>query len=248
MKTTLSIRSLVALSLLLLSAGPVSAQTIGDLLRGSERTVSVTGEGEVRVEPDEATVRFGVVTQDENPEAARERNAEASSQAMNAVRELGIPEGHIRLEMLRLEPTYEYDEQRRTREIVGYEAIRMVVVELDDLEKLPTLVARVVQQGANRLEGIEYGLQERSQARNEALQEALRDARAKAELMAGTLDEQIGQVLRIEEQNIDFPRPVIQTSARAFDKAESAAAPEPDAYAAGEIEVTANVHVSFALR
>ena len=248
MKMTSVIRSLAALSLMLLSAGPISAQTIGDLLRGSERMVSVTGEGEVRVEPDEATVRFGVVTQDENPEEARRRNAEASSRAMNAVRELGIPEGHIRMEMLRLEPMYEYDEQRSTREIVGYEAIRMVVVELDDLEKLPTLVARVVQQGANRLEGIVYGLQERSQARNEALQEAVRDARTKAELMAETLDEQIGQVLRIEEQNIDFPRPVMQASARAFEKAEDAAAPEPDAYAAGEIEVTANVHVSFALR
>ena len=248
MKTTSVTRSLAVLSLLILSTVPASAQTIGDLLRGTERTISVTGEGTVRTTPDEAVVRFGVVTQDENPEEARRRNAEASSRAMNAVRELGIPERHIRLETLRLEPMYEYDEQRRTREIVGYEAIRQVVVELNDLEQLPTLIARVVEQGANRLHGIEYGLQEQSQARNEALQEALRDAQAKAELMAETLDEEIGQVLRIEEQNVDFPRPVIQASARAFEKAESDAAPEPDAYAAGEIEVRANVHITFALQ
>lgn len=248
MQRRLTFPVLVGLAMLLFGTAPVAAQDLGELLSGRpSRTVRVSGEGTVRVEPDQATIRFGVVTQAQDPEEAREQNAEAAKSALNAVRELGVPERKIRMETLRLEPVYEYDEQRRTREIVAYEAVRTMVVDLDDLEMLPTLVARVVQQGANRLLGVEYGLENRTQARNQALQEAVQDAQAKAELLANTLDEEIGQVVQIEEQNVDFPRPFIEMSARAVEQTQDAA-PEPEAYAAGEIEVRALVQVVFALR
>lgn len=248
MQRRLTFSALMGLAMLLLGTAPAVAQDLGDLLSGrAGRTVHVTGEGTVRVEPDQATIRFGVVTQAQDPEAAREQNAEAAKNALNAVRDLGVPERKIRLETLRLEPVYEYDDQRRTREIVAYEAVRTMVVELDDLEMLPTLVARVVQQGANRLLGLEYGLENRTQARNQALQEAVKDAQAKAELLANTLDEEIGRVVQIEEQHVDFPRPVIEMSTRGVETAQDAAAPEPEAYAAGEIEVRALVRVVFAL-
>lgn len=210
------------------------------------RTVRVTGEGSVTAEPDRAVVRFGVVTQAEEAEAAREQNATASAEAMNTVRELGIPERQIQMETLRLQPQREYNREERRYEENGFEAIRQVVVELDSLDLLPTLVTRVVQRGANRLDGVHYDLQDRDAVRNEALREAASSAREKATLLAEALNARLGTVRQISEQSFDFPRP----QARAF-QAEAAtadaAAPEPDAYAAGEIEVTANVQVVFDL-
>ena len=224
---------------------PVQAQDMDT--KDDKRTISVSGEGIVRAEPDQATVRFGIVTRAEDPEEARRLNAAAAREAMNAVRALGVDEGRMRLESLRLQPAREYDAQTRRYNDIGFEATRQVVVEVEDLETLPALVAEIVQKGANRLNGIAYELKNRTAARNEALQKAMADAREKAHLMAATLDEEIGQVLTINEQSFSFPQPQIRMAQAQMAVAKSAE-PEPDAYAAGEIEVRAVVQVVFALK
>lgn len=234
------IQFFTAVLVVLLLAGPAQAQDSEE-----RRTVEVSGEATVRVEPDMAVVRFGVVSHDEDPEEARRLNAEASREAMNAVRELGVEERKIRMETLRLQPRRVYDPEEQRHREEGFEAVRITIVELDDLELLPTLIAEVVQRGANRLEEVRYDISDRSAPRNEALGEALTSARDKARLMAGTLDVELGRVVRIAEQQLDFPRRTLQLDA-AMETADFAE-PEPDAYAPGEIEVEATVHVVFEL-
>jgi hypothetical protein len=207
------------------------------------RIVTVTGEGIVRVTPDMASVSFGIVTVADDPETARSQNAEASSTAMNAVRELGIEERYIRLETLQLQPYREYDEELRRYVEKGFEASRQVVVEVHDLEMLPTLITRIVQQGANRLNHVAYELQDRDQARNEALREAALNAREKAVLIVETLGLQLGELRQVNEQIFDFPRPFMRMES--MEAMSRDAAPEPDAYAPGELEVRATLNVTF---
>lgn len=212
------------------------------------RTVRVTGESSVQVAPDRATVRFGIVSTAETAEAARSQNAQAAKNAMNAVRELDVPDEKMRMESLRLQPRREYNPETREHEDKGYEATRQVVVELADLEQLPRLVTEVVQQGANRVDGISYGLSDRSAPRTEALQQAARQAREKAELLATTLGAELGPVQQIDEQSFGFDQPQPRMEMQYAKSARADAAPEPDAYAAGEIEVSASVEVTFGLR
>ncbi|PSQ96150.1 MAG: SIMPL domain-containing protein [Bacteroidetes bacterium SW_9_63_38] len=211
------------------------------------RTVRVSGENSVTVAPDQATVRFGIVSRAETAEEARRQNAEAAKSAMNAVRALDVPDEKMRMESLRLQPRREYNPETREHEEKGYEATRQAVVELSDLEQLPRLVTTVVQQGASRVDGISYGLSDRSSVRDEALRKAARRARDKAELLATTLEAELGPVEQIQEQSfgVDQPSPRVEMRAKA---ASSDAAPAPDAYAAGEIEVNATVQVTFVLR
>lgn len=233
--------ALVGLSILL-SAATSSAQT--PPMQPPPRTISVSGEGIARVAPDQAVVRFAVVTQAMDPEAARAQNAEASRNVLNTVRDLGIPERNIRMETLQLQPAREYDPDTQRWRENGFEVTRIVTVDLDDLDALPTLVARVVQEGANRLDGVSYELKNRDEARNQALRAALVNAREKATFMVETLDQSLGEVLTISEQSFDFPHPVMR-----FDQAMmKEAMPEPEAYAPGEIEVRAVVNVVFGLR
>lgn len=225
---------------------------VGDGLaqEGAEppRTVRVTGESSVRVAPDRATVRFGIMSEAKTAEAARTQNAQAAKSAMNAVREMDVPEEKMRMESLRLQPRREYNPETQKHEDKGYEATRQVVVELSDLEQLPRLVTRVVQQGANRVDGISYGLSDRSATRNEALQQAARHAREKADLLATTLDAELGPVQQIQEQSFGVDQPQPRVEMQFAKSARDEAAPEPEAYAAGEIEVSASVQVTFGLR
>ena len=212
------------------------------------RTITVSGEGKVTAIPDKATVRFSIVSRDEDPETARAENAEVSRNALRAVRAQGIAEQKIRLETLRLQPYRTYNDQTRRNEEAGYEATRQLVIEIGDLEKLPTIIAELVQEGANRLQGISYGLADKSEYRNQALTEAVEEARAKAELMATTLDAKLGVVMHITEQSFHMPSPVLNMAPMARGAmAKMEASPEPEAYAAGEMEVSASVQVVFAL-
>lgn len=214
----------------------------------SARTVSVGGEGTVRTAPDQAVVRFGVVSRAETAEDARSKNATAARNAMNAVRELGISEEDMQMERLRLQPRREYNPQKQTHEEKGFEATRQVVVELDSLEVLPRLITEVVQRGANRLEGVDYQLSNREEVRNQALREAAQAARQKAQLLTESLDAQLGEVRRISEQSYDFRTESQQPRVmKMSETAQADAEPEPEAYAAGEIEVSAQVQVVFDL-
>lgn len=226
-------------------AAPAAAQAQGT---SSPRVISVSGEGLVRVQPDKAVLRFGIVTVADTPEEARRRNAEAAAATMNAVRALGIPERKIQLEVLRLQPRREYNEEKRRYDELGYEAVRQVVAELEDLEKLPELVATVVEKGANRLESIAYDLKDRDTVRDQALREAVTNARAKAGLIAATLGVELGRVHRVDEQGFSFPRPMMQMAPEYARAAKDMGEAEPAAYAAGEIEVQVNVMAAFEIK
>ena len=228
----------------LLCVFAVSSATAQD---DDRSTVTVSGEGTVMAQPDQAVVRFGVTTRAETARQARSENATAAKSAMNAVRSLDVPEEKMRMESLRLQPRYEYDDEADERTLVGYEATRQVVVEMDRLEVLPQLVADVVESGANRLSNIDYQLSDRSSFRNDALRKAAQAARGKAQLLAETLDARLGPVHSINEQSFDVVRPQPKAARVEMATASDAAQAEPEAYAAGEIEVSADVQVVFDL-
>jgi uncharacterized protein len=181
---------------------------------------------------------------DTDPEKARALNDETGKNTLNTVRTIGVPDRKIRLGVLQLNEIREYNGERRTQEPVGFEAVRQVVVELDDLDLLPPLVTRISQHGANRLFGIFYDIKNRYVVQNDALVKAITNAKNKASVMAETLGIGLGMVQKITEQSFSFPGP-IYTRGHMMEIAAEAAAPVPEVYAPGEIEVRANVQVSF---
>ena len=222
----------------------VSAQSFEEY-----RSITVSGEGIVDAIPDMATVRFGISTKNWDPEKARKKNAELSKDALNVVRDLGVEERKIRLETLRLQPIREYNPQTRKPEDRGFEAARELVVEVEDLDTLPAIIAGIVEEGANRLNGITYGLQDRESVRDQALVMAVSRAKAKAMLMATSLDAELGGVWKISEQSFSMPSPMVRMAAdHNVRLAKAEAAPEPEAYAAGEMEVRAVVQVTFLIK
>lgn len=209
-------------------------------------TISVSGQAEIRTAPDMATVWFGVVTRDGNPDRARQLNEDAAAQAMNAVRALGIPERDLRLETVQLQPLREYDPDRRVYREDGFEATRQIEVIVRDLDRLPNLMAAIVSEGANRVNSIQYGLENRDAAELEALTEAARKAREKASVLAGELGWVLGKAIQINEQGVHVPQPRMQMEMAAV-SAMAKDAGNPDAYAAGELTVSASVTVVFSL-
>lgn len=226
------------LVLLAVAAVPASAQD-----RQPPRTLAVSATDTVRVTPDRVTVRFAVVTRGREPEAVRQQNAEAARRALDAVRALGIPERQIQLRTLRLNEDVEFRNGRRVR--VGFIARRDVEVIIDDLDRLPAVVARVVDEGANEFGGIQYDVRDRRALEDEALRRAAVRAREKADLLAAALGTSVIGVYDVSESGVHMPEPrPMYARTMAMDMA-TAEAGEPGAFAAGEIDVRATVSVRF---
>lgn len=230
----------LALTLVLLASAPtVTAQNTV-----APRTITVSATDTVRISPDRVTVRFAVVTRAAQAEPARQQNAQASQRTLDAVRALGVPERQIQVQSLRLSEEIEYRQGRRVR--IGFIARRDVEVVLDDMDRLPALVERVVQEGANEFGGIHYTLRDRRAAENAALRRVAQRAREKADVIASTLGTSIRGVHAVTETGVSFPQPRPEFS-RAMVAMESDQAGTPGAYAEGEIEIRATLTVSFEL-
>lgn len=215
-----------------------------DAQEAPPRSVTVSAMDTVRVSPDRAIVRFAIVTRAQDPEAVRQANEEASSRVLNAVRGLDIPDRQIQVRTLRLEEEVEYRQGRRVR--IGFIARRDVEVIIDQMDRLPAVVARVVQEGATEFGGIGYDIRDRRAQENEALRRAALRAREKADVLASTLGTSVRAVHSIVESGVAMPRPPYADMAmRAMAEMDQGATPE--AFAAGEIEVRATISVVFEL-
>ena len=77
-----------------------------------KREVFVNGSASIKVEPDQAYLQLGIVTEDPSAEVSQEKNAVISAQIVLALEELGIEPKNIRTVQYHIQPMYKYVENR----------------------------------------------------------------------------------------------------------------------------------------
>lgn len=201
------------------------------------RTLTVSGDALVEAAPDRAVVRIGVQTDGSTAEATLSEHEQDVQRVLTAVRGLGIADREIEIEALSLGERWVEGGRRD-----GFTATRIVAVTVDDLRLVPELVATAVAEGANRLDGLAYTLQDPDRYEDQALEEAFARAREKAQRLAAASGARLGDVVEVHEQGTTPPVPI------AYLRAEmSMSPPMPGAYSAGTSEVRAAVVVTFSL-
>lgn len=219
----------------------VSAQDNKDF----KRTITVKGEATHRVSPDQAIVSFSIVTRSKDPSLARSLNSEAGSRAIRSIEDTGVPKKDIRLLNLVLSPAREWNPDRRKYDELGFDVTRSVQVTVDSLDLVGDIVVRIVESGANRLEGVRYGLKSDTDIRTVVLSDAVQSAKRRAEAMVKALGSELGEVLTVNEEGMSMPVPYVGPERFMVQKA---AADESQAMPSGDIEVSASVAVTFSIR
>lgn len=203
------------------------------------RVLTVTGTGEVARAPDMAVIRVGVVEQDKSAEVALSRASEAMTRMQAQLAGQGIEPRDIQTTQLSLNPVYENSSGTRTRRVVGFEAMNSVLVRVRDLPSTGAVLGALVGDGANRIDGISFTLQDGEEAMDEARRRAVADARRKAELLAEAAGVGLGEVRDIREAGGGMPRPVMMERMAA----DVAAVP----IAEGEVSLSATVSMVYEL-
>jgi uncharacterized protein len=205
------------------------------------RTLMVSGRGQVRVRPDEAIVRLGVEAQSEDAATAQANANAAMEKTMASVKELGIDQADIQTAGLTLSPIHAPRRAGRDAEqVIGYRASNVIRVRTTDLGLVGKVIDVSLEGGANRLEGVHFGLAKQTEHQARALKEAAQDARTKAHALAEALDLRLGGVHKVHEGALGFPMPRAD-----FQVAEMAMPGAPTPVAPGELEIEASVMLEY---
>jgi uncharacterized protein len=195
-------RVLIGMVVALTVSGAASAQVA--------REIVVTGEGQVEVAPDMATVTGGVETAAETAAEALQQNTQAMQAVIEAVTAAGVAREAMQTTQIGLFPRYaDRNGQSDRPMVIGYTASNLLRVEVREIGALGPVLDAMAAAGANRMEGISFGIAEPRVHLDAAREAAVADALAKADLLARAAGVTLGEVLAIREtQPFDRPFPM----------------------------------------
>ncbi len=224
--------------LLLLICFPLlhAQDTEGGLARPSMR---VHGEATISVEPDQAEVDIGVVTQAQTAQAATAQNSAKTNAVLEKLRAVA-PSANIKTENFSVNPNFRYPKEGEPT-IQGYTANNTIRLLLNDLSRLREVINAALGAGATSVNRLNFTLRSEKEVRARALGEAADQAEAGAQALAGSLRVRLGRILQVEEG-----QPVIVSPAPEIDvgKAQST---DMSPISPGSIQIHANVNLTYEL-
>jgi len=202
--------------------------------------VRVHGEATVSVDPDQAQIDIGVITQGATAEAASDANAKQAQAVIDQLKS-AAPAAVIKTVNFSINPNYRYPKDGGTPTILGYTANNTVRMQLDDVSLVRKVIDVAAKSGANNLNRLNFTLKDERPFRAQALGDAAQQARSSAEALASSLHLKLGRVLQIEEG-----QPVIVTPPRQVEFARADSNTEPP-ISPGDIDVHASVNLTYEL-
>jgi uncharacterized protein len=213
--------------------------------------ITVTGQAEVLVPPDEAVFSLAVENVDKDMIAANKRTDDSVKQVLAIAKRHNIKPEDVQTSRISIQPKYntddlEYEARRGVKRVlIGYEAAKTIVIKLRDISRFEALLADVLTAGITRMTGLEFRDSQLRKHRDQARAMAIRAAKEKATLLAGEIGQTIGPAYAITETSGDYaPRAMQNASAGVagnISESESAIAP-------GSLSITAQVTVRFRLQ
>jgi uncharacterized protein len=238
---------LLSTMMVALSAGLASAQT--------PRTISVHGNAEIKVAPNEVIVTVGVETSAMEIERARSENDSKVKAITQAARGQGVAAEHVRTDFIDIRPRYRDDDIRR--DFLGFFARRSLAITLRDVSKFEPLMSAVLAAGANYLHGVDFRTTELRRYRDEARRLALIAAREKATAMAASFNVALGDPVTIQEGSSEWSSPYgswwgpryygMNSAQNSVQVSGGSGLTGDEALVPGQISVTASVNVAFEL-
>lgn len=231
-------------------SSPAMAQAVspGPVVAPGNAVLTISADGKSTRTPDLALFSAGVTTQAKTASAALSQNAEQMNAVIAALKASGIAERDIQTSNLSVNPVYGQPRADANGNvsgdpvIIGYQATNQVEVKQRKIGNYGKTIDTLVNAGANQVSGPSFQLDNPDAASDEARIEAMKKARARAELYAKAAGLTVKRILTISESGGYAPQPMVM-----YARAEAMMAKAPSPVAAGEVQVGANVTVTFEL-
>jgi len=193
----------LALSVTLYGSLPNAVLAQETTAQSAPPQIVVSATGEVRVQPDRATIMVSVETRAPAAAAAGAENAKRLKAVTDALRAKAGSGDVLSTAGYSVTSDDRYDAgQRKT---VGYIARNTVVLETQSIERVGSFIDVALSSGANLISGLRFWSSTIDRARREALAIAVATARADAESMAKAAGGSLGTLLELQASSSNGP-------------------------------------------
>ncbi|MDD5700775.1 MAG: SIMPL domain-containing protein [Dehalococcoidales bacterium] len=216
---------------------------------GNQQTgIWVNGEGKVTVTPDIATLNLGVSAQAATVAEAQTQAANAMDQVMNALTSNGVDKKDIKTQYFNIQQVTRWDDKGQQETIIGYRVSNMVTAKIRTLDKIGTIIDNVTAAGGDltRINGINFSVDDPEKYYAQVRELAMQDAKTKAQQIADLAGVTLGRPTYVVE-NSNVPPIIYREAGVKYDMAAGAPAPTTP-ITPGEMDITLNVQVSYAIQ
>src|SRR5690554_557641 len=138
--------------------------------------ISVSGEGKVKVIPDEAIISIAVETKGEESSKVKKDNDTSVDKVLKFLKSTKINPKDIKTERVALHPQYDYNEKKNY-----YMASQTISIHLKDLSQYESIIGGLIEAGVNRINGVTFQSSELEKLKSDARKLAVADAKKKAD-------------------------------------------------------------------
>ena len=208
--------------------------------------ITVSGQGEVLVVPDEVVYNLSATTVDKDLSLAQRKTDEVVRNVIALARRHQVPATQIQTGHISLEERFSNEEAtRKPRVFIGYSVTKSIAIILRDVTKAEELLAELFRTGITRISSVDFRTTQDRKFRDQARAMAMKAAQEKARAMALEIGQGIGKAFTITEEGGIRPSP---SNLSSFYIPGDSVADSPSAIALGQITITARITVSFELK
>jgi uncharacterized protein YggE len=202
----------------------------------TNRTLTVSAQDQVTVDPDVAILHIGFQTQPTDAKSAYAAGSETSNAIVMALKQAGIPETAIRSEWQRLDSVYGKPHK--------FTLAQQWTVKVKP-ERAAEILDVAVTAGATDSGQIDWTVENEQALQDKALEGATARARAQAAVLAKGMDVKLGALVYVSNQTSSPVYPMFKAFAAPM--AGLAASPQPLAIEPRKVTSTASVYAVYAI-
>lgn len=178
-----------------------SAKVFAAENKTDERTINVSGNGEVSATPDIAYISLGVISEKNTVGEAQSANSTAINAIIDSIKKAGIASEDIKTSNYNISPKYNYEDKTGNSTVIGYTVSNTLNIKVKDISKAGNIIDMAVENGANISNGISFGVSDYQKYYNMALADAIANAKGKAQVIAGSIGVTVSTPTRVSESS-----------------------------------------------
>lgn len=204
--------------------------------------ISVSGEGKIKVTPDEAIISVSIENTSKEASEAKKANDIIVDKVLKLIKSKGIDTKDFQTQRTNLYQNYDYNTKKK-----NYVANQTISIHLKNLLKYDELMIELVETGINGIQGVEFKSSKIIELEKQARKKALLHAKEKAIDYVSVLENQkVGKALLISDSSQTYyPQPQFRGEMKTM-ALQTDAMPR-ETLAIGEIEIISTVSVTFLL-
>ena len=215
--------------------------TITTNISAQSSSVTVEGNAEINVVPDQASLNLSVELDGRNLSAMTKRVAETTNDFLALTDELNIKRNDVMTSGVNINPRYRYEKKTGRRIFDGYNISRSIQVDLKNIDQLGSIIERSSAQGINNIAAPIFRFSQEDQIIQSLHTLAVQDAIKRAEALVDPLNASLGKALKIDASSIQSISPPMMEM-RALDINSSLA---EQSYSVGQINYSQSVLATF---